>query len=184
MDGSLSLGLSILHASPGRIRLGVRMADLNNAALPRAAKVIAALPGVRAVRLNRWARSLVVTSEDGTVGLQEVLAAIEQAGITIVPLAEDHGVPHPGASLDQSITSFFGQIDERVSQHTGGTSLRTLLPIGLAALGVRELVAGRFTAVPWYVLFWYAFDSFLKLRRPEASSDTATGPAAPASDDP
>jgi hypothetical protein len=40
-----------------------------------------------------------------------------------------------------------------------------LVPVGLATLSLRELLrtGWEIEAAPWYVLAWYAFDSFIKL---------------------
>ena len=53
----------------------------------------------------------------------------------------------------------------RVGSATGFVfDLRTLLPIGLGVLALREILAGRLHAAPWYTPVWWTFDSYLKLR--------------------
>jgi hypothetical protein len=45
------------------------------------------------------------------------------------------------------------------------------VPLSLAALAAREIFSGRATAIPWYALAWYAFDTFIKLKRPDDTAD-------------
>jgi hypothetical protein len=49
---------------------------------------------------------------------------------------------------------------------TDGQDLRALLPLGVGLLALRQALRGRgrLDDAPWYVLGWYAFDSFWKLR--------------------
>jgi hypothetical protein len=56
----------------------------------------------------------------------------------------------------------------------GRADLRTLLPVGLGALAVREVLSGRAVAAPWYVLAWYAFDSFTRFRQAPKNTDAPT----------
>ena len=58
---------------------------------------------------------------------------------------------------------------------TFGEFLAAMAPVGLGALALREVLAGRVQAAPWYVLLWWSFDAYLKLRRraPDASPPPA-----------
>jgi Protein of unknown function (DUF5132) len=51
----------------------------------------------------------------------------------------------------------------------GVIDLRLLLPLGLSALALRQLLVKglQIDEIPWYTLTWYAFDSFLKLNHEE-----------------
>ncbi|MFM6157086.1 MAG: hypothetical protein ACKO3K_19875 [Cuspidothrix sp.] len=57
-------------------------------------------------------------------------------------------------------------LNKRVERATDGTvDLRFMFPLALGILSVRQLtIKGlQLDIIPWYVLAWYAFDSFLKL---------------------
>ena len=56
--------------------------------------------------------------------------------------------------------------NKKFEQATSGeVDLRFLFPLGLSLLAVRQiLVKGwQLELIPWYVLAWYSFDSFIKL---------------------
>jgi hypothetical protein len=175
-DAALTLPVSVVHSSPGRVRLRVRREDLNAPALLHAEQAIIALPGVFGVRKNSLARSVVVSFDPGAIGLDDLLDAVTRVGIAIEPLVESPAMRLPDHPLDESITEVFRSADERVRERTRGKAdLRTLVPVGLAVLAARELLAGRLAAAPWYVLLWYSFSSFVSLRKSEASSDRLVG---------
>jgi Protein of unknown function (DUF5132) len=58
--------------------------------------------------------------------------------------------------------------------------LRLLLPLGLSALALKQLMEKglQIEEIPWYALAWYAFDSFIKLndekesQLPEVQNDS------------
>jgi hypothetical protein len=164
-----ALSVQVVHASPGRLRLRVPGAALENGALGRAAQALTDVAGVQQVRPNALASSLVVHYDGGVVGTVALLDALARAGLIVVV-----GSPAPVAAADgsrvaRSIESFFGTADGRVERLTRGTvDLRTLVPLGLGALAVREILAGRVGPAPWFTLAWWAFDSFLKLQERRA----------------
>lgn len=170
----------LVHASPGRIRLRVRRAAAAGDALERVEQALAGVAGVREVRTNPLTRSLLVSYDDRATEPEQMLAAVERVGVTVDPAAGAvaHGDADKGrtaldrTNLSQVITDVFGAADQRIADLTGGSAdLRTLVPISFAVLAVRQVVAGQVTAVPWYALAWYAFDSFIKLRRTDTSTE-------------
>lgn len=90
-----------------------------------------------------------------------ILGTLENFGITVgdLPVKESRGA--------KTIANMFGYLNQRVEQITNGSvDLRLLLPLLFALLALRQLFAKEGSTLktsPWYVLAWYAFDSFLKL---------------------
>jgi Protein of unknown function (DUF5132) len=69
-----------------------------------------------------------------------------------------------------AIHQISSSLNEQVGRITNGTAdLRLLMPIGLSALALRQILVRGFEIdqIPWYVLAWYAFDSFVKLNESE-----------------
>ena len=164
-----ALEARVVHASPGRIRLKVPRAALESTPLREAQRALRELAGIRDVRVNPLASSVIIVYDERAVDPLVLLGIATQAGVNVVVPAEEPSIPAEGTVLSERLTAFFRQLDRRVAHATGGTAdLRTIVPISLFALGVREVLAGNVTALPWYVCFWYAFDSFLKLRRTES----------------
>jgi copper chaperone CopZ len=172
VDDAFTVPLQILHLSPGRIRLRVSTADFASSELVEVERVLAKLPGVREVRKNPLARSVVISFDPEDATVESLLAVIEGVGVSLKPPPE---IP-PAHPLGESITTFFRHADERVHRRTGGAAdLRTLVPVGLTALAIREIVAGRAVAAPWYALLWYAFSSFHSLRKSEETQNHPRG---------
>lgn len=171
------LRVRIVHASPGRLRLRVGREAVNGGALGRAERALAEVRGVEAIQRSPVTGSVLLRYTPGTVDLPDVLTAIEKAGVEIIvedtPSGDGEKSSGERPTLGDTISGFFQRADARVADATHGRAdLKTLVPVGLGALAVRELLAGRAIAAPWYVLAWYAFDSFTKLRRPDTPSDS------------
>ncbi|ACB54546.1 hypothetical protein cce_5200 [Crocosphaera subtropica ATCC 51142] len=51
--------------------------------------------------------------------------------------------------------------------------LSFLIPFGFGLLAWRQLIlkGWQLETIPWYVLAWYAFDSFIKLQRIDETSE-------------
>jgi hypothetical protein len=72
----------------------------------------------------------------------------------------------------ESLMNTTSEINTRVRQATNGiVDLQLLFPLGLGAIALKQLLQKgfEFEEIPWYVLAWYAFDSFVKLN--ETSTD-------------
>jgi hypothetical protein len=121
----------------------------------------------------------LIRYEPSVAELTEVLNEVRAAGVTIViPEAEERQAhaPPDAAALGYAMETTAGRLNRWVAERTsGGADLRSIVPIGFALLAVREVIAGRVVAAPWYALAWYAFDSYLKLRRPDQTNSRTDG---------
>lgn len=102
----------------------------------------------------------------------EDLAAEVQAELAAKPKVEttsttDENQPSNGKSLvGESLINVVSDYNEQVKQTTAGVvDLRLLVPGGLAALALRQMLSKglQLDEIPWYTLAWYAFDTFMKL---------------------
>jgi hypothetical protein len=162
--------VQVVHASPGRLRLRVPRGALSNGALHDAERTLTGLPGVREVRPNPLASSLLVRYDHSVVDAPALLAALVGAGLILPEESAAQTAPADpsGSAMARAVEAFFGSADERVTRLTGGAAdLRALVPLGFAVLAAREILAGRLGAAPWYTLAWWAFDSFVKLHVPQ-----------------
>jgi hypothetical protein len=124
-------------------------------------------PEVHDVRANVHTGSIVVHHAHKDNSLDEITAVLQDLGV-ILGSATDVDPPFiPGKSgVAEDLTSAVSDLNQRVGVATNGAvDLRMLVPVGLATLAVRELIRNgwEFETAPWYVLTWYAFDSFIKL---------------------
>lgn len=173
------VNVRVAHASPGRLRLKVVSREVPEEEAVRSAELaLAGLRGVQEVRANPVARSVLVRYDPLDLELPALLEHLGRAGVTPAPDGPRDGeqaAARGGTALGSLISGAFGQADRRVARLTGGAAdLRTLLPVGLAALAAREVLSGRLAAAPWYVLLWYAFDSYTKLQKQDGAAEGST----------
>jgi hypothetical protein len=172
------LWVRLAHASPGRVRVRVDRAVPDAQALTIVEHALSEPSGRYRLQLNPSTRSLLIGFDPASQPVSQVLEAIEQSGVRLERPEEGPPpeLPSDRVALGLTIDSVTGHLDQWVSERThGGADLRTLVPVGFGVLALRELVSGRFVAVPWYALAWYAFDSYWKLRRPNPNEPTNSG---------
>jgi hypothetical protein len=169
---------TVVSAIPGRLRLRLtgrwRAAD----ELRRVSEALEELTGVSEAKASDLTGSVVVRFEPGAVGPEDIGARLSRLGLEVRPATSAAPVSGVGR-----VAAGARGLDGLVQQGTGGLELRLLVPVGLGLLAARQAVVARqeLRRAPWYVLGWYAFDSFLKLndapaagRRP-ARRRSATG---------
>jgi hypothetical protein len=133
--------LVVVHASPGRVRLKATDGR-NGAGLTRAEAAVKDVAWIREARRVPLAESLVVTFDPAEGQVGDVLRALEEGGIRLASAPEPDAQSRGGSNLGDGIADAFLRADRRVAEMTrGGADLRTLVPIGLAALAAREIVA-------------------------------------------
>ena len=176
----MDLHVTIVHASPGRLRFKLPREELLGREFDRAERALRGKAGIRDIQRNPLASSALVLYNPDLADLASLMEALEAAGVNVVLENLEDALAGEGAAgsatLGDAIGSFFTNADQRVARMTGGRAdLKTLVPVGLGALAVREVLSGRAIAAPWYVLAWYAFDSFTKLRQAPKSNDSTSG---------
>ncbi len=150
----------VLSSTPGRMRL--RLADAaRRDQLALAAEALAGRAEVSGVEARWQTRSLVVryepaVAEDVWTGLGEL--GLERPAAPATRVAQD---ADPEAAR---VLGALARANDLVAGRTHGTDLRALVPVGLGMLAVRQLVRGeqRLADAPWYVLAWYASETFQK----------------------
>lgn len=150
-------GLCVVSVTAGRIR--VRAVDVSRyRRLVSVAEELDTWPEATSVALRPRSRSLVVRfdPEDATAVADRFLSV----GID---LRAGVAVSSPGAPA-VTIAAAAATADRVVGRRSGGTDLRLLVPLGLGLLAVRRAMRGkeRLADAPWYVLAWYASETFLR----------------------
>lgn len=157
----------VISSTPSRTRLRVSPKRRNPQELARIANALNAHPDVHEVRTNVQTGSIIIHHAHKESSLDEISAVLQDLGIILGSVTDAEMPFSRGKSeVAADLTSAVADLNERVGLATNGVvDLRMLLPAGLAALAVRELIRSEweFQAAPWYVLAWYAFDSFIKL---------------------
>ena len=172
---SQSMHIKILSITPGRIRLRVSSQQRQPEVFAQIANSVKLFfPQSHNVRTNVHTGSITVHYRGEIDDFDQIVRTLENFGITV---GDPPSKKSRGAT---AITNGFAYLNKRVEQTTNGTvDLRLLFPLLLASLALRQLFinGSRLNTAPWYVLAWYAFDSFLKLNNntQETPQQTSNG---------
>jgi hypothetical protein len=161
----------VAHAVPGRVRIKLdprALAEERGAHLQRA---LLALPDVEEIRMTPRTGSVVVVYDPDALDTRGLIARVRKARLLDIdpPVDDLYGVQQvPLSETARGIRRTFSGVNAQLSEITAGRwDLRSVVPFALGALALRQLVAnpGIIGTAPWYVLAWYAFDSFWKLNQ-------------------
>ena len=166
----------VVSSTPSRTRLRVSHKRRNPQEMARIARAIKAHPGVQEVKTNVQTGSIVVHHDHTDSSLDEFSAILQDLGVVLGKVTDvDLPFSEGKSEVATDLTRAISDLNDRVGQATNGVvDLRLLVPIGLASLALRELIrtGWEFETAPWYVLTWYAFDSFIKLHYTAEPSPT------------
>jgi Heavy metal associated domain 2 len=154
------ISTKVVSSTPGRLRLRVAPSHRQYRDMERIAKELQAHPNVERVRTNIQNGSIVIHHDDRDDSLNNVFATLQDLGIIFGEIALSKSIVATGVS-DAVV-----DLNKRVGQATNNfVDLRFLFPLGLGIFSIRQLVTKglQLDIIPWYVLAWYAFDSFIKL---------------------
>ena len=150
----------IISETHGRLRLRVAPQHRHPQEMQRIAHMLQAQPHVTQVRTNVSSGSVIINHDGQNSTLENVLTTLLDLGVTFADVTEGN------SEAAEDMKSTIINLNKRFDRATGGeVDLRFLFPLGLSILAVRQvMVKGlELEIIPWYVLAWYAFDSFLKL---------------------
>ena len=151
----------IVSNTPRRTRIRVSRKRRNAKEMARLAKGLEASPEVSAVQTNLHAGTLIVYHKEEA--LPSIKAQLKDLGVI---LGAATGVVVSAKSLTEAVS----RLDSHVGSATKGLlSLKLLVPLGFSALAVLQLARRglEITGAPWYLLAYFAFESFVRLNSPE-----------------
>ncbi|WP_414545081.1 HMA2 domain-containing protein [Nostoc sp. CCY0012] len=157
---SRPISTKIISETPGRLRLRIARPYRHDREMQRITNVLKAQPEISQVRTNINYGSIIINHDGDDETLEKVLTTLLDLGVNFVDITEGK------SEAVTSITSAFADFNQQFEQATNGeVDLRLLFPLGLTMLSMRQIwVKGlQLEIIPWYVLAWYAFDSFMKL---------------------
>ncbi|OCQ98709.1 DUF5132 domain-containing protein [Nostoc sp. MBR 210] len=76
------------------------------------------------------------------------------------------------SAIAKDLLNIMSDFNADVDKMTNGTAdLRVIVPLGLGLFALSQLIKQgfKFEDIPWYILAWFAFDSFIKLNDTEKS---------------
>ena len=154
------ISTKIVSDTPGRLRLRIAPSHRQAQKMQRIASILETQPNINQVQTNIFHGSIVINHSGKNGSLRDVLATLKDIGLIIADMTE--GSTEASVGVSNAIVD----LNKRVKSATmGAVDLRFLFPFGLTILAVRQLTlkGWQLEFIPWYVLAWYAFDSFIKL---------------------
>ena len=128
----------------------------------RLAKVLEALPKVSSVETNLHAGTLLVYHKEEAS--KDIRSGLKDMGVILMVAAA--GVEMPTQSLADAVAD----LDARLSAATNGLlNLKLLVPFGLGAMALVQLLRRglQIEGAPWYILAYFAFESYTRLNPSE-----------------
>jgi Heavy metal associated domain 2 len=166
-------GIKVVHAIPGRVRVKISRLKEEPAFAREIQERLSAVRGIQQVEVNPVTGSVLVLYDRTALESLDSLLSLAAWFSSLFPdlefgeleswLTSANGNGNATA-LTEHLSSFFGGLNTKVSETTGGIDLKLLLPLSLFLLGVRGmLVAGKGVFPAWYDLLWFAFGTFFML---------------------
>jgi len=169
----------VSHHLPHRTRLRVVNPKRRTKEMAQVSERLKRVPGVTGVEMNDRTGSILVHHEDNDNVLELLGAALEEAAGELFETAlEVEEVEVPGLSIiAHLIKQRMGRLDTSVASATGNVvDLKTIVPLGLLAAGLYKAARDHawWGEVPAFVLFYYAYDSYMKFHGPSVRAVSAT----------
>lgn len=159
--------VTITHSVPGRMRVRVRG---QRAEKGEALSALRDQVGdVGDVTTDARTGSALITYDPTAcdpAAIVELLRQAHSAFRSLTPPRMQGGVDRSASTVAREVQTRAGKANAAVLQATQGRlDLRILFPLTLGGLALRQLVRQGvdFRDAPWYVLAYYAFDSYIKL---------------------
>jgi hypothetical protein len=155
----------IVSSTPGRTRVKVSLKRRSKEEMGLLATALKDRLHPVDARINIQSGSILVHHPENT--LEDVCAVLKDLGVMLVTVSGgDMAWPGGKTKIASEITDAVSGLNRRLGLATSGfVNLQVLVPFGLGALALRQLLryGWQFEVVPWYVLAYAAFDSFVKL---------------------
>lgn len=167
-DWDLSfLEAQIVSQTPGRLRLRVTPAYRRQQKIAPIANALKARLEVYRVKTNIPSGSITVLYGRELLSSQDMSQVLQDLGINLVETsgALTRAVDRSSSAATEVIKTATN-LNRRVKTATdNAVDLRFLVPLSFGVFALRQLVVKgwQLELIPWYVLAWYTFDSFIKL---------------------
>ncbi|MDJ0620382.1 MAG: hypothetical protein QNJ63_27195 [Calothrix sp. MO_192.B10] len=161
-----SLEAQIISQTPGRVRLRVIPAHRQQQKIVPLVNALKARLEIYRVKNNIPTGSITVLHGRELLSSQDMLTVLQDLGVNLVEIAQESGRSTSNSSSAAAVIKTASDLNQRVKTATDDAiDLRFLFPLSLGVLAARQLIVKgwQLEFIPWYVLAWYAFDSFLKL---------------------
>ena len=151
----------IVSSTARRTRIRLSRKSRHPKEMARIAEALQTFPYVSRVQINLNAGTIIVHHDEEA--LEDIKSKLKDLGVILMAAV---GVETSSLSLSDAVSD--------IARHLGlGTkgilNLKLLVPLGFGALAVLQLARQglQFGSAPWYLIAYFAFDSYIKLNSPE-----------------
>ncbi len=155
----------IVSQIPGRLRLRIAKESRKREEIERIAKVLQERLEIYRLRNNLQTGSITIFYAKEHSNFEQIRILLQQLGVSLQDSISKPTNTEGRSEAGAEVISTFSQLNRRVKLATDDAiDLRFLVPLGFSILAARQLLLKGFLieTIPWYVLAWYAFDSFIK----------------------
>ena len=170
------MGLRVVHNMlQGRLRVRAEELRGNDSTLRAITQELGGLAGVSNVETNPITGSILVNYDFAMFKEKDILFHLsEKSGLSLEPAdtepqhlnpSEVKGIeiPHLAKAVEKPLRNLNAGL---LRLTNGYMDFRYLLPVVLMAYGTSKLVRlGPVPAIPWYLLYWWSFRTFVLLNR-------------------
>lgn len=157
----------VVSSIPGRTRFKVPQLSRNQEDMARIASGIQEHLGPESVEYNTKTGSILVHHDTDQHTLDDVKGIMKDLCVIFADITGAcELIPLNDKSEEGDFSSVIYDLNQRCVNTTNGIiDLRFVLPLGLGALGVLQLLTYglQFELIPWYLLIYLAIDSFIRL---------------------
>jgi hypothetical protein len=150
-------GVRVMSVLPGRVRLRAVSAE-GRRRLADVAEKLRASSEVTSVDVRERSASVVVRFDPAHVSAMG--DRLLDLGVDVRAGVGSGSSAGPAAAVAAAAAAANGAVGRRLK----GTDLRALVPLGLGLMAARRALRGeeRLADAPWYILAWYASETFWK----------------------
>jgi hypothetical protein len=150
----------IVSSTPRRTRIKVSRKRRSPEEMSRLAEALQASPNVSEVKTNVYAGTLIVHHKEKA--LSDIKAQLKDLGVIVMAAT---GV----GTSPQSLVEAVSDLEKQAGPVLGSIlDLKVLVPVGFGALAALQLARRglEIGGAPWYLLAYFAFESFVMLNQP------------------
>lgn len=165
----------IVSSAPGRTRFKLPSHHRNPEEMARISSALQSHPDVDNVQYNAQTGSILVHHNPHHRSLEQFEDIMKDFGVIFADVTGSAELLSFDGTSESSfdLTKALSDLNQQVLLATNGVvDLQYVLPLGLGAIAVLQLLTfgWQFELVPWFVLGYFAVDSYIKLNSNQASA--------------
>lgn len=168
----MPLHIYVVSHTPGRLRFRMSPEHRNPEVMEAIADALQSFTGqIETVRITPAIGSITVYYTGDRGSFEQTMETLRHWGVVMVDR------PAEPSNASQQVSRAIARANQWVAWNTeGAVDLRFLVPLAFGILTLKQLFSKSpgLNAAPWYVLAWYAFDSFIKLNYEMSPSSAST----------